>query len=189
MFMVQATATGPSSLGVNSIVASPSAMVLVISYAGNMTALLQPGRLPGSKTRRTGTPASALAGANGFDPATVSEVVWARWRKTVVERGLAGEALGRFAPSLKNMTRVIWSTPLEAYTQVSQDLGYGPLEALDPGARGAADISFVAPYVDGLSGMGTYGTGAHSQEEAVDLDSLVVAAQRAAILIYRLTRD
>lgn len=78
---------------------------------------------------------------------------------------------------------------LETYTQVSQELGYGPLEALDPGRRGAADISFVAPHVDGLSGMGTYGTGAHSQEEAVDLDSLVVAAQRAAILIYRLTRD
>lgn len=78
---------------------------------------------------------------------------------------------------------------LETYTQVSQDLGYGPLLALDPGRRGAADISFVAPHVDGLSGMGTYGSGAHSPEEAVDLDSLVVAAQRAAILIYRLTQE
>jgi len=52
---------------------------------------------------------------NGFDPSTVSEVVWGQWRTTVVERGLGGQTLGRFAPSLKNMTRVIWNTPLENY--------------------------------------------------------------------------
>src|SRR3990172_8999049 len=59
------------------------------------------------------------AGPNGFDPSTVSEVVWARWRTTVVERGLGREALGRFAPTLKNMTRVIWNAPLETYTSAT----------------------------------------------------------------------
>lgn len=53
---------------------------------------------------------------NGFDAASVSEVVWAQWRASVVEHGLAGELLGRLAPSLKNMTRVIWSRPLGDYT-------------------------------------------------------------------------
>ena len=57
--------------------------------------------------------------SNGFDPATVSEVVWAQWRATVVQRGLEGEPLGRFAPTLKNMTRVIWTKPLSAYTQLT----------------------------------------------------------------------
>ena len=53
---------------------------------------------------------------NGFDPSTVSEVVWARWRVTVVARGLESEALGRFAPSLKHMTHVVWNRPLADYT-------------------------------------------------------------------------
>ena len=60
-------------------------------------------------------PSPAAISSNGFDPSTVSEVVWAQWRSTVVKRGLGGEALGRFAPSLRNMSRVIWNTPLEAY--------------------------------------------------------------------------
>ena len=53
---------------------------------------------------------------SAFDPCTVSEVVWAQWRASVVKHGLCHELLGRFAPSLRNMTRVIWSTPLGAYT-------------------------------------------------------------------------
>ncbi len=55
------------------------------------------------------------AGGNGFDPASVSEVVWSRCRASVVKHRLGGELLGRLAPSLKNVTRVIRNTPLEAY--------------------------------------------------------------------------
>ena len=55
--------------------------------------------------------------ADGFNPASVSEVVWGQWRSSVIKHGLGDEKLGRFAPSLRNMTRVIWNTPLEAYTQ------------------------------------------------------------------------
>lgn len=53
---------------------------------------------------------------NGFDPSAVSEVVWAQWRASVVRHGLIDEALGLFASSLQSMTRVIWNTPLGAYT-------------------------------------------------------------------------
>jgi glutamate carboxypeptidase len=63
------------------------------------------------------------------------------------------------------------------------------MEALDPGKRGAADISFVAPYTPGLAGMGVYGSGSHSPEERVELASITVAAKRAAILIYRLLKE
>jgi hypothetical protein len=53
---------------------------------------------------------------DGFDPTNISEVTWAQWRAGVVRHGLVNEAMGRFAPSLRNMTRVIWNTPLGAYT-------------------------------------------------------------------------
>lgn len=55
--------------------------------------------------------------ADGFNVATVSEVVWGQWRASVIKHGLGDEKLGRLAPTLRNMTRVIWNTPLEAYTQ------------------------------------------------------------------------
>ncbi len=59
--------------------------------------------------------------ATGFDPASVSEVVWSQWRACVIRHGLGKEVLGRFAPSLQGLTRVIWNTPLEAYTGLSLD--------------------------------------------------------------------
>jgi glutamate carboxypeptidase len=76
---------------------------------------------------------------------------------------------------------------LSALDQVSRDAGYPPIVAVDPGERGAADVSFVAPYVDALDGLGVLGSGGHTPSEAVDLVSLPVATKRAALLIYRLT--
>ena len=60
-------------------------------------------------------PSPGASSSNGFDPTTVSEVVWSQWRSTVIKRGLGKEALGRFVPSLRNMSRVIWNTPLRRY--------------------------------------------------------------------------
>ncbi len=74
-------------------------------------------------------------------------------------------------------------------SQINQDLGREPMPILDPARRGAADISFVAPYTDGLAGMGAYGDGGHTPNESLDLDSLPIAIQRAAIMIYRLSRQ
>jgi glutamate carboxypeptidase len=67
-------------------------------------------------------------------------------------------------------------------------LGREAMPALDPSRRGAADIAFVAPYADGLAGLGPYGEGGHSRDERVELASLPLVIKRAAILLYRLTR-
>jgi glutamate carboxypeptidase len=75
-----------------------------------------------------------------------------------------------------------------AMSRINEALGRGPMPALDPAKRGAADISFVAPYTDALAGAGPLGAGSHTPEETLELDSLPLAAKRAAILIYRLTR-
>ena len=77
---------------------------------------------------------------------------------------------------------------LASYSQASIDLGLGVVRAYDPARRGAADISFVASYADSLAGLGPNGTGSHGPNETLLLDSLPVAAKRAAVLIYRLTR-
>jgi glutamate carboxypeptidase len=71
----------------------------------------------------------------------------------------------------------------------SRDLGLGPVPALDPGDRGAGDIGFVAHLLPGLDGLGSGGGGhSHAPGEFLGLDSLTPMSQRAAILIYRLTR-
>lgn len=77
---------------------------------------------------------------------------------------------------------------LDQLSEVSQALGYGAVTAYDPSKRGAADISFVADYTDGLDGLGTMGNGAHTPKETVNLKTINPLIQRAAILIYRLTR-
>ena len=56
-----------------------------------------------------------------FDPTNISEVTWAQWRASVTRHGLSNEKLGRFAPSLQSMTRVIWNTPIGAYTSSTLD--------------------------------------------------------------------
>ncbi len=72
---------------------------------------------------------------------------------------------------------------------VSRDLGLGTLEPVDPALRGAADVSFVAPHVDALDGLGPVGSGGHTTEETIDLRSLPIVTKRAAVLIYRLIRE
>ena len=59
--------------------------------------------------------AAALAD-DGDDFAMISEVVWDQWRASVVRHGLGGERLGRFAPSLQNMTPRHLEPPLGDYT-------------------------------------------------------------------------
>lgn len=71
---------------------------------------------------------------------------------------------------------------------VSRALGQGPVEALDPGRRGGGDISYISEFVDALDGLGVKGMRSHTPDERVDLRSIVPATERAALLIYRLTR-
>jgi glutamate carboxypeptidase len=78
---------------------------------------------------------------------------------------------------------------LAAYDTASQALGYGPVRALDPGARGAGDVSFVAPLIDGIDGLGALGSGAHAPDERVNLNALQMQTERAALLLERLGRQ
>ena len=75
---------------------------------------------------------------------------------------------------------------LAKLNQVSLDLGQGEVIGYDPGKRGAADTSFVAKYVDCLDGLGTMGSGAHTPEETVNLNTIEELIKRTAVLIYRL---
>ena len=77
---------------------------------------------------------------------------------------------------------------LDRLNEVNRALGEPVMEAFDPGRRGAADISFVAPYVAGLGGLGAHGSGSHTERETIDLSTFSTQVKRAALLIYRLTR-
>ena len=78
---------------------------------------------------------------------------------------------------------------LKQLSEVSEALGFGEVAPYDPGRRGAADISFVADYIDGLDGLGSMGTGAHTPQETVNLKTFNDLIQRTAVFIYRLTRN
>jgi glutamate carboxypeptidase len=109
----------------------------------------------------------------------------------VVERGLPGtRATIEFTDGYPSMPPTDANYELLAqYDRVSRELGYGPVEPFDPGARGAADIAFVSHLVEaGLDGLGPSGSGGHTVDETIDLRTIPKAAARAAVLMYRLTR-
>jgi len=63
------------------------------------------------------------------------------------------------------------------------------VDALSPEKRGGGDISYVSDYLDALDGLGVIGMRSHTPDERVDLRSIGPATERAALLIYRLTRS
>jgi glutamate carboxypeptidase len=73
--------------------------------------------------------------------------------------------------------------------EVSRDLDQGPIVAHDPAHRGAADVSFVAPLIDSLDGLGAMGDREHAPDEHVQLDKLPALIARAAVLIHRLLQQ
>ncbi len=78
---------------------------------------------------------------------------------------------------------------LKQFSQVSQDLGFGNVDAVDPRNAGAADISFTSDYIEmGLDGLGMAGADDHTVNETGDLKALPIQSKRAAVLMYRLTR-
>ena len=78
---------------------------------------------------------------------------------------------------------------LRELDRASGDLGLGKVAALDPAKRGAGDIGFIAHLLPGLDGLGSGGgENTHAPGESMLLDTMTPMAQRAAILIYRLTR-
>ncbi|MEO0612838.1 MAG: M20/M25/M40 family metallo-hydrolase [Pseudomonadota bacterium] len=78
---------------------------------------------------------------------------------------------------------------LARLNSVHMRLGESPVESFPPERRGAADISFVAPYVTGMDGLGVDGQGAHSPRELMYVPSLAFATRRAALLIADLINN
>lgn len=64
-------------------------------------------------------PKPALTAMERFDPALVSEALWAQWRETVRRHNIGQQKLGRLAPSLEHLPTVIWHTPLSKYLNYS----------------------------------------------------------------------
>jgi glutamate carboxypeptidase len=77
---------------------------------------------------------------------------------------------------------------LNALNKVNRELGMDVMEPLDPSRRGAGDLSFVAPYVASISGLGAYGGGAHAPGETINLKRQPEQTRRVALYLYELTR-
>jgi glutamate carboxypeptidase len=70
----------------------------------------------------------------------------------------------------------------------NKSLGFPAMPELDPMKRGAGDIAFVADTLPGLAGIGATGEGAHEPGETVDLSAQPINTERAALLMYRLSK-
>ena len=61
--------------------------------------------------------------------------------------------------------------------------------ANNPSDIGGSDIQVVAPFVDSIDGLGFTGANAHSVREVMHLKNYHDEINRAALLIYRLSRE
>ena len=114
----------------------------------------------------------------------------ARMREIVAQSLPGASATVNFRDSYPPMAVTLGNLKiLDQYSQASQDAGLGPIGAVPPESRGAGDIQFVAPIIDSLDGLGAGGGGAHSPNEYLEVASIERSAIRAALLIYRLTRQ
>lgn len=77
---------------------------------------------------------------------------------------------------------------LSELNKVNRALRMDVMEPLDPSRRGAGDLSFVAPYVASISGLGAYGAGAHAPGETINLARQPDQSRRVALYLYQLTR-
>lgn len=113
-----------------------------------------------------------------------------RMRAIVAENLPVTSAKITFIDKYPAMSPTDGNRRLEAVlSKINEDLGRGPMHTLNPLERGAADISFVAPYADSLAGLGALGSGGHTPNESLDLSTMALAIKRAAVLIYRLQNE
>jgi glutamate carboxypeptidase len=170
--------------------------------AGDPTLTFNPGLVAGGTTVQRDSSGTALVAAgktNIISPTAVvqgdlrflresqKDSARARMRAIVAQHLPGTEAEITFRDSYPAMPPTPEGAQLLArFDAVSRSLGYGPVEGDPPASRGAGDVSFVAPYLTGMDGLGVSGRGAHSPEESVNLNSLTMAGERAAVLMHRL---
>lgn len=170
--------------------------------AGDPTLTFNPGLAAGGTTVRRDSSGTALAAAgktNIISPTAIvqgdlrflresqKDSVRTRMRAIVAQHLPGTDAEIGFRDSYPAMPPTAAGGELLAkFDAVSRSLGYGPVEGDPPESRGAGDVSFVAPFVVGMDGLGVSGRGAHSPEESVNLNSLTMAGARAAVIMYRL---
>ena len=134
----------------------------------------------------------AAAQANG-DLRTLNDEQYRRTQekmKQIVAQHLAGTSaeivFGEGYPSMPETEG--GRELLRELNNVNRALGREVMEPFDPLMRGAGDLSFVAPYVAGITGLGAYGSGSHAPGETMDLASQTYQTQRVALFLYGLTR-
>lgn len=77
---------------------------------------------------------------------------------------------------------------LSDLNKVNRAMGLEVMEPFDPILRGAGDLSFAAPYVASISGLGSFGKGAHAAGESVELKSQTYQTRRVALFLQELTQ-
>jgi glutamate carboxypeptidase len=136
------------------------------------------------------SPATVVAGDLRFLTEVQKENARNRMREIATTNNLPGtiasisfkDGIPAMEPTQGNQSLV------KLLNEISTELGIGPTVAGDPGSRGAGDISYIAKYVDCIDGLGASGAGSHAPGETINLNEFPKLVERAAILIYRLTR-
>jgi glutamate carboxypeptidase len=94
-----------------------------------------------------------------------------------------GEGYPPLAPTDGN------SKLLAIYSRASEDMGLGPVTAVNPDKAGAADVSFVAGHAKMIiDAVGLKGHDDHTTGETADLSTLPIQSTRAAVTLLRLSK-
>lgn len=115
--------------------------------------------------------------------ATMTKIVTENYPQTEAQLSFDDGGYPPLAPAEGN------SKLLEYYNEISQDLGFGEVYAVDPRNAGAADISFSEGHVEmAVDGLGLSGADDHTVNETGNLNMVSRQAKRAAILMHRLSQ-
>ncbi|PRY88993.1 glutamate carboxypeptidase [Mongoliibacter ruber] len=78
---------------------------------------------------------------------------------------------------------------VEKLSATSEAMGFGKVEAGDPGSRGGGDISYIGEFLDCIDGIGASGTGAHSPAETINMKEFPDLIKRSTVFVYRLLHE
>jgi glutamate carboxypeptidase len=133
------------------------------------------------------SPTTVVRGDLRFVTEAQKEQARATMREIVAKNLPGTQAEIRFEDAYPAMpTTAAGEALLAQYDSASRALGYPGLRAMSPTNRGAGDLSFVAPYIPGIDGLGSLGSGSHSPQESVHLPTLEMQTARAAVVMVRL---